>query len=178
MRWIPLLLLALLLMALQMTLAQLIRLPTPFGPVGPVLAASAAVFIGLFCRRATDAALAGWILGVSVDLTVLGDVPAAGLLGLLFLLATAAVHRLREAFFTEHAGVQFLMGLLLTGFVLETWTIYQAVFGDLPRADLGKRAIQAGGVALYTALVTPLVCLGLRRLRSLLFARPPGRERR
>ncbi|MCK4277401.1 MAG: hypothetical protein KAX78_12855, partial [Phycisphaerae bacterium] len=73
MRWIPFVIFAYILILLQTTVAGLLVIsPGAIGPVGPDLMAILAVFVALNVRRAADAMIAGWILGLALDLTAGG----------------------------------------------------------------------------------------------------------
>lgn len=176
MRWIYFLLIAAGGLLIQNTLAQVIWLPTPFGDVKPMLLVSVAVFVGLFAHSWTDAALAGWALGMATDLT--GSGAGMGLLALLYAAAGWAVFQLRTPFFCDRAITQFIMAFLFCAFVYEAWLAYQVLLGGLPQANYGGWALQMLGLSLYTALVTPLLCAGLKRIRRVLFVAPARSERR
>lgn len=177
MRWIYFVLLALAVLLVQTTIVRIIWIPTAVGDIAPVLPAAMAVFIAMFARSGIDAALAGWALGLALDMSLAGG-EGMGLLALLFAAGAGAVYRIREALFCERTLTQALMGLAFCLFVLEAWVGYQVVFGDVPRADFAARALQALGVSVYTAVVTPPVCAALKRLRRVLFVVAPTRERR
>ena len=176
MRWIVFILLAFACVMVQTTLAQIVWIPTPAGGIVPVLPACVAVFVALFARSGTDAALAGWALGLGVDLTLSG--PGMGLLSLLFAAAGGVVFHLRQAFFPERAATQVLLGGLFYVLVFELWAVYMCLLGDFAPAGLKMRALQALGIAAYTAALTPLVCAGLERLERWIFVVPSSRERR
>jgi hypothetical protein len=176
MRWIYFLILTLAAIILQTTLVQLLWVRTPIGPVGPELLAAVAVFVALRVRGATEAALAGWALGLAVDLTLSG--PGMGLLPLLYAAAAAGINRLREAVFGGRAMTQIVLTFLFCTFVYETWAFYDLWQGEAGGRRAGATALLALGLSAYTGLLAPLVCRLLRRLERLLLATPPGRARR
>ena len=110
MRWWLLAILAVAGAVVQQTFAQVLWLKTGVGYVGPDLLAAIAVFVGLSVRSGTDAAIAGWVLGMALELTLSG--PGTGALGLLFALATAAISRLRSGMFHERVLTRMLLGLI------------------------------------------------------------------
>lgn len=175
MRWIYFLLITYAAVLIQTTVGQILWLPTPVGWIAPVLLAAVAVFMAMFVRSRVDALLAGWTLGMATDLTLSG--PGMGLLGLLFLVGAWAVFGLREAFFCDRPATQVIMALLFCLFVFETWAVYQVLLGDLPGGQFGRLALQAAGLSVYTAALTPLICAGLRRMQRVLFSFPAGRRR-
>jgi len=174
MRWIYFLILTLAAVILQTTVVQVLWVRTPVGAIGPEVLAAAAVFFALNARGATDAALAGWVLGFAVDLTLSG--PGMGLLPLLFAAAAWALNRIREAVFRDRALPQMVLTFLFCAFVYEVWTAADVLWGQAGRS--GARALQALGLSAYTGLLAPLVCGLLRRVDRLLLAAPPSRGRR
>ncbi len=179
MRWYHfgiLVLVAMMGVVVQTTAGQLLWFRTEVGWVGPELLAAAAVFLALYAASATDAALAGWVLGFAVDLTISG--PGMGLLALLYATGCLGIFRIREVFYREKVMTQMVMGFVFCVFVYELWTVYDVLFGG--RADDGysRPVLQALGLAVYTALLTPLVCAVMSRLRRFLLPVPPISQRR
>jgi len=175
-RWVYFLILVYVAVVLQTTVVQVLWLRTALGYVGPELLASVAVFVALSARSGTDAALAGWVLGFALDLT--GSGGGMGLLALLYAAGGAGLCRVREAVFRDRAGTQVLLALLFCLFVYQLWTAYDVLSGQIARAQWPRQALRAAALAAYTAVLTPLVCAGLKRLRRLLLVTPSGRERR
>ena len=176
MRWIYFLILTLAGVILQTTLVQVLWLQTRIGWIGPEVLAAAAVFVALHARGRTEAALAGWTLGFAVELTLSG--PGMGLLALLYAAGTAALHRVREAFFRERAVPQMVLTFVFCTFVYQLWTLYDVWLGAARGGPLGPRALQALGLAVYTAALAPLVCGLLGRFDAVLLAAPAGRGAR
>ena len=174
MRWIYFILVALAAVLVQTTVGQVLWIPTSLGWVHPVFPASVAVFVGLYARGATDAALAGWALGFAMDLT--GSGGGMGLSALLYALAAAGLYRIRGAFFRERVVTQMLLGFLFCVFVHELWVAYDAaIFGA---GSHGRMAFQALGISAYTAVVTPPVFALLRRVERAIVAPPAAGGRR
>lgn len=175
MRWIYFLLITYAAVLVQTTVGQVLWLPTPAGWIAPVFLAAMAVFVAMFVRSRVDALLAAWTLGMATDLTLSGS--GMGLLALLFLAGAWGVYNLREAFFCERVATQVIMALLFCLFVFETWAVYQVLLGDLPGGQFARLALQAAGISVYTAAVTPLICAALRRMQRVLMTFPSGRGR-
>jgi len=176
MRWIYFLILVLVAVVLQTTVAPALWFRAWGGYVGPELLAAVSVFVALHTRSAADAALAGWALGFALDLTLSGG--GMGLLSLLYAAGAAGVFHVRDAFFAGRPMTQAILGLLFCLFVYELWTAYDVL--TVPDRGQGwwPQAARAGGLAVYTAAVTPLVCAALKRVRRLLIVLPAGRQRR
>ncbi|OPX23363.1 MAG: hypothetical protein B1H04_03810 [Planctomycetales bacterium 4484_123] len=175
-RWIYFLILVLLAVVVQTSVVPVVWFRTPLGYVGPELLAAVAVFVALHVRSRVEAALAGWTLGFAIDLTLSG--PGMGLASLLYMAASVGVYQLREAVFHERASLQFILSLLFCLFVYELWTLWGLLSGHLSRPVAGGQAVLAAGLAVYTAVLTPLVCRVLKPFQKLLIATPPGRGRR
>jgi rod shape-determining protein MreD len=175
MRWIYFLILVWAAVILQTSVIQALWLPTSLGYVGPEMLACVAVFVSLRARRGTDAALAGWVLGFALDLTLSGR--GVGLLALLYAAACAGIFSIREAFFSDRPMTQMILALVFCLFVYELWTAYDALTGEIG-TGWWRAAVQAAGVAAYTAVLTPLVCGLLSRMQRLLILMPLRRWRR
>ncbi len=160
----------------QSTVGQLLWFRTELGWIGPELLAAVAVFIALYATNATDAALSGWILGFAVDLTVSGS--SMGLLALLYAAGCWGIFHVRDVFFRDRAMTQIIIGLVFCVFVYELWTVYDILVGGRESGEYFRPALQALGLSIYTAVLTPLVCAVLKRLREFLLPAPPIRERR
>ncbi|MDY7009829.1 MAG: hypothetical protein SVV80_03665 [Planctomycetota bacterium] len=161
---------------LQITVGQLLWFRTDVGWVGPELLAAVAVFLALYATNATDAALSGWILGFTVDLTISG--PGMGLLALLYAAGCLGIFRIREVFYREKILTRIVIGFVFCAFVYELWTLYDVLVCRRASGGYFRPVLQAIGLAIYTALLTPLVCAVLGRLRRFLLPAPPIRQRR
>ncbi len=177
MRWIYFILLALVALLIQTTVGQVLWFRTSLGWIGPVFPATVAVFVALYARSATDAALAGWTLGFGLELTLSGG--GMGLWALLYAAAAAGIYRIREGFFRERVVTQMFLGFLFCVFVHELWVTYDVLVAAPAGGGLAhKAALQALGVSAYTAVLTPLIFVPLRRVERLIVAAPSGRDRR
>ncbi len=98
-----------------------------------------------------------WAIGLAKDLTGGGE---AGLFATLYLLAGIVLSRFRSEFYAEHRLTQGLVTLLVSLQI-------QLLAGLLlcvkhPHVEFGAVAGRAAGIALYTALLAPLVFTGFR----------------
>jgi len=180
MRWIPFLVFAFVATLAQTTLAGMIAVSD--WRIAPDLLAILAVFVALHVRSAADAMLAGWTLGLALDLTAEGG-PAAltaiGPMALAFTLAARLVYQVREAIFRER---MFSQALLVWAFCLVShglWITLQFVrTGGFAATAYGSLLLQALAVSVYSAVVAPLVYFVLVRIRGWLVIAPRGRARR
>jgi hypothetical protein len=174
MRWPYFLVIVLLTAIAQTTVAQVMWFRTPLGWVGPELLAMVAVFAALYGRGGLEVAIAGWVCGMTVDLTLSGE--GMGMLSLLYSAGAVGVYNLREGFFRERPLTHALMGGVFCLFVYQAWSGYEALVGG---GRWGHMAIQALGLSVYTAVLTPGMCWLLRKLgRVLLPAGAAGHESR
>lgn len=179
MRWYHfgiLVFIALLGVVVQSTVGQLLWFRTAVGWVGPELLAAAAVFLALYATSATDAALSGWVLGFAVDLTISG--PGMGLLALLYAAGCLGIFQIRGVFYREKALTQIVLGFAFCVFVYELWMVYDILVCGRLADGYFRPALQVIGLAIYTALLCPLVCAVLGRLRRFLLPALPIRQRR
>lgn len=161
MRWFYFLLIVLIGTMVQTTLAQFLWVRTPVGWVGPEILAVVAVYFAFNARSGVDAALAGWILGFALDLTTSGE--GMGLLSLLYAALSAGLFVVRRAFFRERMLSQMLTTLAFCLAAYQVWTLYVLVMAGLPLSSWPGRALQAAGLAGYTALVAPALFAALKR---------------
>jgi len=175
MRWIYFICLILVGTVVQTSLVPVLWFRTPAGWVGPEILAAVAVFAGLYAPTVADAALAGWAVGLAVDLTLSG--PGMGLLALLYAAGAAGVFAVREAFFRDRVVTRMLLGGLFCLFVYEIWTAYDVLVAGAG-GGFGRPALLALGLAAYTAVLTPAVCSLLRKIERFLLAVRPERRRR
>ncbi len=175
MRWVYFILLTLFVIVVQTTVGQVLWVRTPVGLVGPVFPAMVAVFLALLVRNGTDAALAAWVLGLAVDLTLSGR--GMGLTALLYAAGAAGIFRVREAFFRDRVFTQVVLGFAFCLFVHGLWAAWAAAWAA-GTVGFGRLFVQALGVSAYTAALTPLACRALRRIQRLLAVVPSRAERR
>jgi rod shape-determining protein MreD len=178
MRWIPFILLTLLVVLLQRTLGPVLTFtPRGIGSVGPDLAAMVAVYVACQTRTWEDAMLGGWLLGFAVDIAVGAAGVAVGPMAITYALAAGLLFRSRDAFFHERAVTQGVLGM---GFCLVAhglWVTFQSMLGS-PGMDwnvYGHTMLQAALLALYTGGLMPLAHALLRGVRRLIIVAPAGR---
>jgi rod shape-determining protein MreD len=182
MRWIPILLLAYVLVLLQATVGDVLTWTgAPIGAIGPDLLAVAAVFLALYAPTLADAMLAGWVLGLALDLSTAGSpagATAVGPMALGYAFAAAIIFQMREAVFRERKTTQMLLALLFCGVSHGLWITLQSLlsWGEVSWSGYGRLWAQAGALAAYTALLMPLGYAGLKRLRRWFVSLPAGRR--
>lgn len=163
MRWSVFIPVALLAVVLQSSIGLVLRVP--LGGSGSLLLwidllALLALTAGLRSRKGSDVVLAGWMLGLLVDLSNPGE--RLGLFALTFALAGGAVFRLREAVFLDNPVTQVLLGLLLTLMAHGGAVMLLALLGE--REYLGRDLLQAILVSLCTAAIAPVALALLGKL--------------
>lgn len=184
MRWIPFVILTYVLMLIQTTLGRVVTIDLQaVGLIGPDLAAIAAVFIAAKSRTELDAVLAAWVLGLALDLTAAAGPGATTVIGPMALAYAAAawvVFRVRDAFFRERVTTQAFLALVFCGLAHFLWVSMQCLLAGrgLTWGEYGRLLGQAGGLAIYTAVLTPAGFAGLSRIQRWLFAVAPDRGAR
>ena len=182
MRWIPLVILIYLVVLVQTTIAQAVTVNVPWvGSISPDLAAVVTVFLALHAASGPDAMLAGWLLGLAVDLTAAGGPGAATVVGpmaLVYALAAGGLFRAREALFHEHALTQTLLALVFCLFTHGVWLTSQALlhFSDVLWSHYFRMLMQVVLSAAFSAALTPLVYYLLGRCRRWFVAVPAVRR--
>jgi len=181
MRWVPLAILAYLVLLAQTTVGRVLAFDWPaVGTIGPDLLAMVAVYGALHARLRADAMLAAWGLGLLVDLTTAGGpgtVTRVGPMAAGYVLAVWVVASLREAFFRERAGAQVLLAAVFCAVAHGLWVTAQSLLA-MRWADYGAMLLQAACLAAYTGLLMPLGHWALRRCHGLILSTPPERSRR
>lgn len=180
MRWIPLLLLAYLLVLIQTSLGRVLSIHTdPLGVLSVDLLAILAAYLALHARSGLDAVLGAWALGLMLDLTSSGGVSASTVIGpmaLGYVLAGGLLFRIREAFFGERALTQAALTLVFCLVAHGFWVTAQAsLAGGMSWPAYGRILLQAGALALYTAALTPLVHYLLNLIAKWFIAVPAAR---
>jgi cell shape-determining protein MreD len=127
--------------------------------------------------------LVGWVLGFGLDLTAAGGPGGGTVLGpmaALYALTAWGVFEVRDAFFRERIHAQALLTLGFCLIVHVGWLTVQSLVAVryMTWSVYGEMLLQAVGVAIYTALLAPLVHWGLRRGQRVLMVGPVGRGRR
>jgi cell shape-determining protein MreD len=176
-RWFYFLLLVLLVLVLESGLMQLLWLPTRLGQVGPELLAVVVVFVALHVGTGAEAALAGWAAGMALDLTLSGE--GMGLFSLAYALGGAGVWRVRGSFLREFATTQAVLTFLFCLFAYEGWMLFSlALNAGASGGPAWRHLLQALAVAVYSAVLAPLVCLLLKPLGPFIIAGYGQRDRR
>ncbi len=184
MRWVPFVILVYVTVLVQTTLGRVMTFHTAgMGRVGPDLAAIVAVFLALRLRDGVELALAAWALGLAVDLAsgAGGGLGAAvGPMALAYVVASAAVFRLREEMFRERPVVQVLLAAIFCLLAHGIWVTFQSVLlenGQGGWARYWRTMKQAVALAAYTAVLAPIGCWILGKCERLLIAVQAGRSR-
>ncbi len=183
MRWLVFAIFAWVLILVQTTVGRVLTFQLQgFGTIGPDFLAAAAVFLALYVRRASDAILAVWVLGLALDLTTAGGVGSATVLGpmaLAYCLAGRMVFALREAFFRERIAARFLLTLLFCLLAHGLWVTLQSLlaYQHTSGGEYVRMLGQAVGVSLYSALLAPLMLVLFGKLQNWLIAFPAAISR-
>jgi rod shape-determining protein MreD len=179
MRWVPFLILVYLVLLAQTTVGKVLTFQeTTLGTVGPDLAAIVAVFLALRLREGVDLALAGWVLGLAVDLTTAGQ--AVGPMPLAYVVAGMAVLKMREAFFRERIPTQMLMALVFCLLAHGIWVTVETILAPAGGRSWGgyfQMLKQALALAIYTAVLMPLGRWVLSKLDRFVIVSPGQRTR-
>ena len=123
--------------------------------------------------------VAGWALGLAVDLTTVAGVGSGTVVGpmaIAYALTAGLLFRVREAFFRERALTQ---ALLAWGFCLIAhglWVTMQSLRtdGDVSWSAYGRTLLQAAGLACYSAVLMPLVHFLLVKCQRWILTAPVG----
>ncbi|MFP4354590.1 MAG: hypothetical protein ACLFUJ_05640 [Phycisphaerae bacterium] len=184
MRWILVILLAYAALLLQISLVGLMTIDTEsVGAIRPDLLAVVAVFLALNGRGLTDVMIAGWILGLGVDLTVTGGTGTTTVVGpmpIAYSLAAGLIFQIREAFFREWFLTKLILTLLFCLLSHGIWITWQSLAASevMNWSAYGDLIVQMLLLSLYSALVAPLVQLLLGPLRKVIVPAGPGRSSR
>lgn len=178
MRWIPFILLTVMVVLLQRTVGLAMTFtPRGIGSVGPDLAAMVAVYVACQTRTWEDAMLGAWLLGFAVDIAAGAAGVVVGPMAIAYALAAGLLFRSREAFFHERAVTQAVLGV---GFCLVAhglWVTFQSLAGGegMEWSAYGATMLQAALLAVYTGALMPVGCVLLRGVRRLIIVAPAGR---
>jgi len=184
MRWIPLIVLIYLVVLAQTTVGRVLAFESArLGVVGPDLVAIVAVFLALQARGLADVALGAWGAGLALDLTAAGAVGSTTVVGpmsLAYVFAAAVVFKFREAVFREKAIPQALLAAAFCLLAHGLWVTLQTLLaGENASWELyGRRLLQAAALALYTAVLAPVILAALGKVRGWFVTAPEGRARR
>ena len=127
-----------------------------------------------------DKEVGGWGLGFAMDLMLCGMagvVTAVGPMAIAYTLASAVIFRMREAFFRERALARSLLVLLFCLIAHCLWVSIQTVL-VLSWSSWWPAIAKAIGNSIYTAILAPLVCIGLQQLGGWFITAPARRLRR
>jgi len=180
MRWIPFIILIYVTVLVQVAMGAL---PVQFsitGNIAPDITAIVAVFIALSVRDPRDAMMAAWSLGLAMDLMLCGmggAVTAVGPMAIAYTLAAGVIYRVREAFFRERVLARALLTLVFCLIVHCLWVTMQTLLGFAWSA-WWSAIMKAIGISIYTAIIAPLVCMGLQRCSGWFIAVHARRLRR
>ncbi len=181
MRWVPFAILVYVLLVAQSTLVGMITFDLGYmGKVAPDLLAMAAVFVVIGGPDLISVMAAAWMLGFALDMTAVGVVDTAAVVGpMSFAYATAAwiIFRMREAVFTKHAFTQAMLALLFCLVAHLIWVSVQVVMSG-SWANYWQLVAQASGISIYTALLMPLGYWLLSSVQGLFIDVPVRRTRR
>ena len=162
MRWFWILIVGLVLLVLEVSVVAALR---RFGG-GPDLVLLFVVFLALYAPL-EDAPLSGWILGMGKDALSAGPL---GLYAVLFMGIAFFLSRIRADIFTEYNSSHMVNAGISTLLVC----IGAALWHSLEGVPLSGLAASAAGVAVWSALLAPVVFRGLFLLsRPLEAARRP-----
>ncbi len=153
MKWFSFSVLAVVAVILQTSVTPLLQIQS----IRPDLMFALAVFYALWGPW-PDAAIAGWILGLVVDLQ---SVDRVGVHALCFGCAAWAIMRIRQIVFRDHAITQILVTLLFTMLVQVMVGWYNRWGSDSEGDAILWPALMTGT---YTAICAPYVHWTLMRL--------------
>lgn len=109
------------------------------------------IFFALYARR-SDAILAGWILGLGVDLL---SAERLGLFALVYCLLAVGVNAIRDYVFLKHAGTHFVVTLAAGVLAQSAFVAYRCVTGSLASEGVGRAIVFGCAVAVYSAAWAP-----------------------
>ena len=160
MRWLTFLILAVLTVSLQSTIAPRLA----WGGATPDWVLVLVVCYGLHAKS-DQAIVAGWVAGVLADLMT---IERFGLLSLSYGLVAAAVCGVRSLVFTSHPLTHFCVTGVAALLVRFGWSAYRAATG-LPVEPVWE----LGWACVYTAVWAPPVHWVLLKMPRVLGFRPP-----
>lgn len=174
MKWPAFIVLALLTVAAQVTAGAVFRIDLGGGLLLAVdLLAIVAVLLALRVRAGTQVMLAGWVLGLFIDLA--SSATPIGLYALTFALAAGMVFQLRGAVFTSNPVTQMAMTFVFCLVSHGGARIFIRAAVRPPGGPLGLELLQALLLALCTAVVAPAVMALVRKFDWLIL--PPRSQR-
>lgn len=175
MRWLAFTILALATLTVQATVGNLLGIPTRGGlMLGVDFLAIVAVLVALKVRAGSDALLAGWILGLLIDLS--SPHMPIGLYALTFSLSASLVYYVRGAVFTTNPISQLLttFGFCLAAHAAARLFIHVAA--PPAGARFGTDLVEALLLAACTAVAAPFVMGVLHKFDWLIVSQRSGRQ--
>ena len=176
MRWSGLIIFSLIVVLIQATVGRVLSFSVGgIGTVIPDLMAVLAVFMALNARSGLDVMLMGWTLGFVVDLAVVGPTPV-GPMAIAYALSAWAVYSIREAFFHDRLMTRAILTLIFCVLAHVMWIIMQSIVASNSiSGHIFTMVLQATLVAVFTAIISPPIFIGLNRVRRWFI--PPAMER-
>ncbi len=177
MRWSGLIIFALAVVLIQATVGRAASFSVAgLGTVMPDLMAVLVVFIALNARSGLDVMLVGGVLGFAVDLAAGGATPV-GPMAIAYALAARAVYSIREAFFHERLMTRAILTLIFCMLAHWMWVTMQSLLAasTMSWRTYWLMGLQATLGAVFTAIISPPIFMGLSRVRRWFI--PPAMER-
>ncbi len=175
MKWLPFAILALVMLAVQATVGGLLGIALGDGLLlGVDFLAILAVLVGMKTRAGTDALLAGWMLGLLIDLA--SPRMPIGLYALTFSLATSLVYYARGSIFTTNPVSQMLMTFGFVAVAHGAARLFIHLVAPPAGSRLGLDLVEALLLAMCSAAAAPLVMGVLHKLDWLFLVQRSGRR--
>ena len=170
MRWITFIILGVITLVCQTTIAQAISIHT----IRPNWMFVLAVYYALWGPW-PEAAIGAWFLGLAVDLQSLPVGGRIGMYAFTFGGAAWVITRIRSVFWREHAATQFLLTFVLAMVIEILVDLYRhwAALDEVSKAGLFWPAFFT---ALYTAAFAPYMHWILLRLWRWTGLKPPAKQ--
>lgn len=180
MRWVGFGIFAYIFVMIQMTLGGILTLDRlAMGPVGPDFMVIFAIFVAFNARDVIDAMIAGWVLGILIDLTTGGGGSCVGPMGILYSLMCRVVFSIREGIYSDRALTQMIMAAIFCVVTHGLWVTIQSIIAfDISWGSYASLLFQVLLSAVYTAVLTPMVYYGLILSRGYLLDQIPKRGSR
>ncbi len=183
MRWTPFLIFAYLFTLAQTSIGHILMLDRlTIGPIGPDFLVLLAVFIAMYVRTASDGMLAGWVLGMLLDLTTGGGAGAStrvGPMAIFFALTVWLAFQVREAIYRERALPQMLLAGVFCFLTHTLWAGTQMFLAPQHYwGEFSRLLVQILCSSIYTGLLMPLMHFFLTPCRNWLLTAAPSRSRR
>ncbi len=171
MRWITFIILGIVTLVCQTTIAQAITIHETIRPNWMLVLA---VFYALWGPW-PEVAIGAWFLGLAVDLQSLPVDGRIGLYAFTFGGAAWLITRIRSVFWREHAVTQFVLTLVVTMIIEVLVALYRhwGAFDGISKAGFFLPAVFT---ALYTAAFAPYLHWILLRLWRWTGLKPPARK--